>query len=113
MVDLIVPVINAFWNEEEAPREWNKGIISNIWKGKGDRERMENQRGITVSSSVATIAEEIITNRMLETIKFTQSQAGGRKGASTTDQIFILKSLISLSIQKGIAQRDHSRNIRT
>ena len=63
---------------------------------------MENQRGITVSSSIATIAEEIITNRLLNTIKFTQSQAGGRKGASTNDQIFILKALISLSIKKGL-----------
>ena len=102
MVDMILPVIHAFWNEEQPPRQWNEGIISNIWKGKGDREKMENMRGITVSSSVATIAEEIINDRLLNTISFTQSQAGGRKGASTTDHVFILKGLISVAIKKGM-----------
>ena len=102
MIDMILPVISAFWQEEQPPQQWNEGIISNIWKGKGDRERMENMRGITVSSSVATIAEEIINDRLLDTISFTQSKAGGRKGASTTDHVFILKSLISLAIKKGM-----------
>ena len=97
MVDLIYPVIKVFW-KEHPPRQWNEGIISNVWKGKGDREQMSNQRGITVSSSVAAIAEEIITDRLLETINFTQSQAG----ASTADHIFILKSLISLAIKRGM-----------
>ena len=67
-----------------------------------DREKMENMRGITVSSSVATIAEEIINDRLLKTISFTQSPAGGRKGASTTDHIFILKALISVAKKKGM-----------
>ena len=62
---------------------------------------MENQRGITVSSSIRTIVEEIMTNRLIKTVPFSQSQAGGRKGASTTDHVFILKSLISLAIKKG------------
>ena len=59
MVDLIMPVITAFWREEKAPAQWNMGIVTNVWKGKGDRERLENQRGITVSSTIGTIAEEI------------------------------------------------------
>ena len=40
MVDLIVPVIAAFWEEETPPKQWNQGLISNVWKGKGDREVM-------------------------------------------------------------------------
>ena len=79
------------------PRIWNQGLISNVFKGKGDREKMENQRGITVSSSVGTIAEEIIT----ATVKFSQAQAGGRKGGNALDHIFILKSMISLALHKG------------
>ena len=101
MVDLIYPVIRAFWNEEQAPKQWNEGVITNVWKGKGDREKMENQRGITVSSSVGTIVEEIMTNRLMQTIQFTQAQAGGRKGASTTDQVFILKAIITITLKKG------------
>ena len=101
MVDLIYPVIKAFWDEEKAPDQWNEGVITNVWKGKGDREKLENQRGITVSSSIGTTIEEIMTNRLMQTIQFTQAQAGGRKGASTTDQVFILKAIITLASKKG------------
>ena len=50
MVDLLMPVIEAFWREEKPPKQWNQGIISNIWKGKGDRENMINQRGQLITS---------------------------------------------------------------
>ena len=62
---------------------------------------MENQRGITVSSGLGAIGEEVLTNRLMKTIKFTQAQARGRKGGCTTDHIFILKGLISLAMKKG------------
>ena len=101
MVDLVYPVILAFWEEETPPLPWNQGIITSVWKGKGDREKMENQRGITVSSSIGTIAEEILTKRLMQSIQFSQSQAGGKPGGSTTDQVFILKSIISLSLKAG------------
>ena len=101
MVDFIMPVIRAFWVEEEAPPQWNQGIITNVWKGKGDREKMENQRGITVSSSIGTIAEEVINRRLVKTIKFTQAQAGGQKGASTTDHVFILRNIMEISKKEG------------
>ena len=84
MVDVIMPVIAKFWAEEEPPKQWNEGMITNIWKGKGDMEVMQNQRGITVSSSIGTIPEEIMTQRLMSTISFSQAQAGGRKGGSTT-----------------------------
>ena len=58
---------------------------------------MANQRGITVSSSISTIAEEIISKRINNTAKFTQAQAGGRKGGSTTDHIFTLKNIITIA----------------
>ena len=101
MVDLIMCVIEAFWREEETPKKWNQGIITCIWKGKGDIEMMENQRGITVSSSIGTIPEEVLNRRIIKTIGVTQAQAGGQKGASTTDQVFILRNIIEISKKEG------------
>merc|ERR1711911_487839 len=101
MVRMIMPVVEAFWREEIPPHQWNQGYITNVWKGKGDREMLENQRGITVSSSIGTIVEEIINERLLKTIKFTQSQAGGKKGASTTDHIFILRNIMDIAKHEG------------
>ena len=97
MVDFIYPVIKAFWEEESPPKQWNDGLITNVWKGKGDRESMDNQRGITVSSAIGTIAEEIVFNRITNLMDFTQAQAGGRKGSSPADHIFIIRNIISIA----------------
>ena len=101
MIDLIVPVMRTFWKLGFPPSRWNQGIITNVFKGKGDREKMQNQRGITVSSSVGTIAEEILTNCLMATIKFSQALAGGRKGGNTLDHIFILKAMTTIAQRKG------------
>ena len=102
MVEMILPVMEAFWTEEKPPRQWNDGIITNVWKGKGDMEKMMNQRGITVSNPVGTIAEEIATDRLTKSIQISQAQAGGKKGGCTVDHIFILKGLMSLAIKRGM-----------
>ena len=97
MIDFVYPAIKAFWEEEECPKQWNTGIITNIWKGKGDRENMKNQRGITVSSAIGTIPEEVVFRRAAKVMNFTQAQAGGKKGASTADHVFTLRNIIALS----------------
>ena len=40
---------------EEIPKEWNTGYVTALWKGKGDRENLNNFRGITTSSAIGTI----------------------------------------------------------
>jgi predicted nucleic acid-binding protein len=100
MIDAIYPVIKAFWHEEKVPKAWNAGLISSVWKGKGDRESMHFQRGITVSSTIAMIPEEIINKRMIDMISLTQSQGGGKKGSSTRDHVFILRSVITIAMKQ-------------
>ena len=96
-VNFVYPAIRAFWEEEIPPLKWNQGLITSVWKGKGDRESMNNQRGITVSSAIGTIAEELVYNRIMAKVNFTQAQAGGKKGASTADHVFVLRNVIALA----------------
>ena len=98
MARLILPLVVQFWRNERAAAQWNEGKISSIWKGKGDSEELSNHRGITVSSSVGTIPEEIINDKMLTLMNFSQYQAGGRKGCSTADHVFIVRGIISYAI---------------
>ena len=91
----LMPVINEIWTSEIIPKEWNKGSITTIWKGKGDRECLTNHRGITVSSAVGNIMEEVIDLRMEKIIKFSQGQAGGIKGAATADHLFLLRGIMT------------------
>ena len=80
-------------------KEWNLGLISNIYKGKGDREKMKFQRGITVSSSISMILEEIINERMVQIVPLTQAQGGGKEGASTRDHVFLLRGAMHHAIK--------------
>ena len=99
MVDLVEHLVKIMWKREKVPHQWNQGHITSIWKGKGDREILSNHRGITVSSAVGTIPEEIINNRILEILPFTQAQAGGRKGCGTFDHLFIIRGIVSYAMK--------------
>ena len=61
---------------------------------------MQNHRGITVSSAIGTIAEEIVFNRVSNMVQFTQAQAGGIKGGSTADHVFILRNIIAITMKQ-------------
>lgn len=99
MVTVMYSVIKTVWEEEEVPKQWNESYITSVWKKKGDRELMKNQRGISVSSTVGMIMEELLNNRILNTITFTQGQGGGIKNYSTFDHLFLLRAVITFSIK--------------
>ena len=100
-IKMFMPLIHEVWRTEKVPNTWNEGTITTIWKGKGDQEKLTNHRGITVSSSLASILEELIDRRAEKIVKFSQGQAGGKKGASTADHLFLLRGLMTLAIEKG------------
>ena len=58
---------------------------------------MQNHRGLTVSSAIGTIAEEIVSNKLISKAEFTQAQAGGRKGISCADHVFVLRNVIQIA----------------
>ena len=98
----IYELIKTIWNEEKIPTDWKKGIITSIWKGKGDRELLQNHRGITVSFTIGNILDEVIDRRINMAVKFTQAQGGGIKGSSTCDHIFILWSLVNIALKQQV-----------
>ena len=97
-VKIITPIMQASWRTEIIVDIWNHGVITSLWKGKGDREDLKNHRGITVSSTIGNIMEGIIDTRMSALMNFTQSQAGGQRGSSTCDHLFLLRSMMQIAI---------------
>ena len=100
MTKFIYPMIETIWNEEKIPKIWKKGKITSIWKGKGDKELLDNHRGITTSPAIGTILDTLIDDRIEKTVPFTQAQGGGKKGASTCDHLFIIRSIIDITIKE-------------
>ena len=99
-VKILMPLIIEIFLKEMTPSIWNVGSITSLYKGKGDKESLQNHRGITVSSSIGGIIEEIIDRRMQKIVKFTQGQAGGIKGASTCDHLFLLRGMMACAIAR-------------
>ena len=98
-IECFSPVMKQFWINEESFQEWNEGIISSVYKGKGDREKLKFQRGITVSSSLSMICEDIINERMTKLVELTPAQGGGKKGTSTRDHVFLLRGAITHALK--------------
>ena len=100
MEEIVTLLIQTVWTEEAIPDQWNKGLITSLWKGKGDKELLSNHRGITVSSALGSILEELLDTRIEQTVPLTPAQGGGKKQSSTFDHLFILRALVSVSLKE-------------
>ena len=98
-IECFYPVVGNFWMNEKAAQELNAGIITSLWKGKGDREKLQFQRGITVSSTISMVFEELINERMTKLMPLTAAQGGGKKGTSTRDHVFLLRGAITHALK--------------
>ena len=76
------------------PDKWSKGIISPIFKHKGDRSDHDNYRGITIPSCFGKLFTAVLNARLniyLEDSNLMcEEQAGYPKNNSTIDHIFTL-----------------------
>lgn len=97
MTNFLYPLVKQIWEEETIPESWNTGHITSIWKGKGDKEKLENHRGITTSSAIGSIIEMILDNRIEAHIPFTQAQGGSQRGASTCDHLLLIRCAIDIA----------------
>ena len=79
------------------PERLSVGLITAVYKS-GDKSDMSNYRGITVGSVIAKLFAMILEQRIAlwaeEHAVKAKGQAGFRKDFRTTDNIFILRSLI-------------------
>ena len=98
-LEWLYPIVKMFWEKEIVTKIWNNGIITLVFKGKGDREDLHFQRAITVSSTISMVCEELINNRITRLIPLTQAQGGGKKGSATRDHLFILRGAMAYALK--------------
>ena len=97
MATFLYPLITTIWKEENIPHDWNKGAITSLYKGKGDKESLINYRPITTSSAIGTVLEAAIDRRIECVVPFTPAQGGGQRNASTFDHLFLLRAIMDKS----------------
>ena len=108
-VDICLPIyvklFNLVFNSGVIPEMWITGIVKPIYKNKGDKSNPDNYRGITLLSCLGKLFTAILNTRLTFyadcIMLLTEAQTGFRKGYSTSDNIFVLSSLIEFLQSKG------------
>lgn len=99
----LIILIKRVWKEKILPADWRKDLIVPLYE-RGDADRGNNYRGISLLCSAYKIYTEIIRNRMDREVEeksmLPESQAGFRKGRSTMDNIYVLSHVIQRDKEK-------------
>ena len=104
LIEPLTEVFNMILNnEEKIPRSWRIGDIVSIYKGKGSKHDLKNQRGISLASAVLKCLEKVLSNRIEENIRkySTNLQGGGKKGEATEEYILIINTIVEYNQSRG------------
>ena len=88
-------LIVKIWENEVIPDDFKDGIITTIYKKKGDRSECGNYRGITLLSIAGKILMKVLNTRIgpLAEGILPETQCGFRPSRGTTDMIFAARQL--------------------
>ena len=88
-------IFEEIWKTENILEEWKVALIHPLDK-KGDKQEVNNYRGISLLSVAYKIFSKILLKRVEKTLDshLGEYQGGFRKGRSCPEQIFTLKSII-------------------
>ena len=105
MLQLVVKFFNIVLESGIVPTDWCIGMIQPLYKNRGNVNNPDNYRGITLLSCIGKLFTAVINARLtfyLEGLGIMgEEQAGFREGYSTTDQCFVLYSLIDFYLFGG------------
>ena len=106
--EIILELVNKFMNvcleKSLIPNTWTQGLITLIHK-KGDKNNLDNYRGICVSSALLKILCSLLNNRIenlsTEYNLISKNQIGFQKDSRTSDHILTLKAVVKKYVTVG------------
>ena len=98
MQNLVHNMLNYIKKNEGIPQQWTQVQVSTIYKNKGKKKQLINQRGIFLKQVISKMYGKLNMNRAETAMKqIDKSQAGGRQNRSSADQTFLLRATIDHS----------------
>lgn len=97
---ILSTIFNKCLLGDKIPEDWKISFMNSIYK-KGSRDKCENYRGISVTSSVGKLYGRILNARIEKEIVEKEEQNGFRPGRSCIDNIFTLRHLVEKLLAKG------------
>ena len=98
-------LFNKIIELEYFPSSWAVGRVVPVFK-KGDKNNVNNYRGLTIISCLAKLFTKIMNDRLTLWVDsqqlLTDAQYGFRKNRSTVDCLFIIQGLIDIIFAKGL-----------
>ena len=92
-IELLSTLFNQILKEKVIPSDWEKSIIVNLYKGKGDALDRGNYRGLKLLEHCMKLFEKVIEQHIRCRIEINQMQFGFMPGKSTIDAIFIVRQI--------------------
>ena len=96
---------NKIKEELEIPAFMKKTNITSIWKQKGSKLDINNERGLFNVSKLRSLVDKLIYNDYYNVIEnnMTDSNSGARKSRNIRDNLFIAYGIINFSITNNIS----------
>ena len=94
--DSLIHMINEVMETNQIPNQWKYMKIKSIYKNKGQRQCMKNQRGLFLTNVISKVVERMIYNRNQNIIRngVSEYQCGSLKKRSMIDNLFVLQGAI-------------------
>ncbi len=100
MAPFYVQLFNGILNTGDIPDSWLMGKIIPIFKNNGSETDPSNYRGITLLSCLGKVFTSIINDRLAEVVQLNENQAGFRHNYSTSDHVFVIKSIVDIFLSQ-------------
>lgn len=86
----------CFLKNGKIPGDWNKGIISPIFK-KGETSEVGNYRGVTLMNTAYKMYANILNDKLMRGVKdkLQETQFGFREGRGAIDAIYVLNYIVN------------------
>ena len=60
LIVALTDIFEMIWQEGQVPKQWNNVKIKTLFKNKGSKKRLENYRGIFLTSVVSKVFEKVV-----------------------------------------------------
>ena len=93
----MLSLFNAIKKEQKLPKFMQYANITTIYKKKGSRQEMNNDRGIFVVSTMRMILDSLIYNEKYPLVdsRMSDSNIGARKNRNIRDHLYIVYAIIN------------------
>ena len=98
----LLKIVNKVKDQQRFPNKLKFADITSVYKNKGEKSDMNNQRGLFNLVTIRTIIDKLLYNDEYNTIdaNLTDCNVGARKQRNIRDNLFVVNGVINSVIEK-------------